>query len=342
MTGISRLRSLLWFLIAAGYFYFARDIAVRAALGLSSGVWLELVNRAMLLFLLVVGYAAMGYVGQKQRHPVKAMGLDLRPGWVREVALGAAIGWGGMVACVLPIALIGGLVITVYTTWQQFALIALDFAILAVAALAEEVAFRGYPFQRLIDAVGPTAATIFISILFGLIHLNNPGATAASTLVTVFAGWLLALAYLRTRALWVAWGFHLAWNATMGILFGLPISGMTNFSPVILSNTIGPAWITGAGYGPEGSAVCALVTLLLLIVMYAATGDLKHRYAQPVIIAGGIPVDVDAMARRQHEAAMGPAAPAVTAPPLVQIGGIVPAHPAPPIEIPEKYPPQES
>jgi len=341
MKAISRLRALLWFLTAAIYFYFARNIAIRAALGLSSGDWLELVNRGILLFLLVVGYAAMGYVGQRQRAPVKEMGLDFRPGWRREIALGAAIGWGGMLACVLPIALIGGLVITVYTDWHQYALVILDFAILALSALAEEVAFRGYPFQRLIEAVGPTTATFAISILFGLIHLNNPGSTAASTVATVFAGWLLAMAYLRTRALWVAWGFHLAWNVSMGILFGLPISGITNFSPVFATNTIGPAWITGGNYGPEGSAVCAVVLLMLLIVMYIATGDLKHKYAQPVIIAGGIPVDIDAISRRQHEAGMGPAAePVAATPQLVQIGGIAPAVKT--IDAVEEKPPQES
>jgi hypothetical protein len=340
MSAISRLRSLLWFLVAASYFYLAENVAIRVALTISSGEWLEVVNRTTLLFLLVAGYAAMGYVGQRQREPIRSMGLNFRPGWKREVALGAAIGWAGMVACVLPIALIGGLVITVYTTWHQFALILLDFAILAIAALSEEVAFRGYPFQRLIDAIGPTAATMLVAVIFGLIHLNNPGATGASTLVTMLAGWLLAVAYLRTRALWVAWGFHVAWNVVMGILFGLPISGITNFSPVISSNTIGPAWITGGDYGPEGSAVGAVVLLVLLFVMYVATGDLKHRYAQPVIIPGGMPVDIDAAARRQHEAAMGPAEP--SAPQLVQIGGIASATLPRQAEINEEYPPQES
>ncbi len=145
-------------------------------------------------------------------------------------------------------------------------------------------------------------------MLFGLIHLGNPGATTASTLVTIFAGWLLAVAYLRTRALWVGWGFHFSWNATMGILFGLPISGITNFSPVVASNAVGPLWITGGDYGPEGSLVCAVVIIVLIFVMFSATRDLKYRYAQPVIIPGGIPVDLDAISRRQHEAAMGPAA----------------------------------
>jgi uncharacterized protein len=350
-----RLRSFSWFIVAVVYFMLAREIANRAASGLASGDWLEFSNRTILLFLLIVGYAGMGYAGQRQREPIKAMGLVRRPGWGREFALGSAIGWAGMVACVLPIAVIGGLVVTLYTTQRQFALIFLDLAVLAIAALGEEVAFRGYPFQRLIDATNPTIATIFVSLLFGFIHLGNPGATFASTTVTVLAGFLLSICYLRTRALWVAWGFHFTWNATMGVIFGLPISGITSFSPVVASNTVGPLWITGGDYGPEGSLICAIVILVLIFVTISATRDLKYRYAQPVIVPGGIPVDIDAISRRQHEAAMGPQTPA--APQIVQISGMqspnsregaLPSVPPPDGEAipapntPSETPPQES
>ena len=106
----------------------------------------------------------------------------------------------------------------------------------------------------------------------------------------------------------------------MGVLFGLPISGITDFSPVVASNTIGPLWITGGDYGPEGSLICAIVILVLIFVVIRATRDLNYRYAQPVIVAAGIPVDSDAVARRQHEAAMGPEVP--SAPQIVQISGV--------------------
>jgi hypothetical protein len=60
-----------------------------------------------------------------------------------------------------------------------------------------------------------------------------------------------------------------------------------------------------------------VVLLAALPVVYLVTQDLDFRYNAPVIVPGGIPVDLDAAARRQHEAAMGPAEPA--APTLVQI-----------------------
>ena len=326
MNNAHRVRSFAWFLIAVVYYILAKEIAATAANGLSSGDWFELVNRSILLFLLVVGFAAMGYIGQRQQQPVKEMGLIKRPGWRREFALGSAIGWAGITVCALMIAVFGGLVVVFYVGWHQFALIPLDLAILLIASLGEEVAFRGYPFQRLIEATNPFVATLVLSLLFALIHASNPGASTASALVTMFAGWLLSIAYLRTRALWVGWGIHFAWNASMAVLFGLPLSGLTQFSPVISTTTLGPTWLTGFDYGPEGSAVGIAVIIALIIATHYATGDLKHKYAQPVIVAAGIPVDIDAAARRQHEVAMGPATgPAQSAQPqIVQISGIEP------------------
>ena len=306
MTTWFRIRSLGWFFIAAIYYILARGIASVAAGGLSSGIWFELVDRAILLFLLIVGFAAMGYVGQRQEHPVKDMGLDLRPTGRREFALGAAIGWAGMTACVLIIALFGGLVVFFYTGWRQFALIPLVLAILLIASLAEEVAFRGYAFQRFIDATNPFVATVFLSLLFALIHIDNPNASPASFLVTMFAGWLLSIAYLRTRALWVGWGIHFAWNASMAVVFGLPLSGLTRFSPVISSTALGPTWLSGFDYGPEGSAVAIVVMLALIFLTLYATRGLARHYAQPGIAPGVIPLDIDAAARWQRATATEP------------------------------------
>lgn len=339
MTVFTRLRSLLWFFLAALYFIFAQTIATHAAVGLGSGEWTQLISRCILLFLLIVGYAAMGYAGQRQSHPVRDMGLVARPGGKREFALGAALGWGGMAACVLVMALAGGLVITFWTEAHQYFLLGLDILVLLVAALAAEVAFRGYPFQRLIDAIGPAAATLVMALIYAFLILHNPYATGASFVVTFLLGWLLALAYLRTRALWVGWGFHFAWNASMGLLFGLPVSGLTGFSPVISSVAPGPEWFTGGYYGPESSVLAIIALLVLIVVLFKVTRDYAYKYAQPVIVPGGIPVDIDAAARRQHEAAMGTVAAAPEPPPLVQIA---PAPTSPPIgEVAPARPPEE-
>ncbi len=294
-TAADRVRTFGFVIIAAIYFYFAEVVSIHAANGLAAGPWFPLIERGILLFLLIVGYASMAYVWNRQRDPISSMGLVFRPGWRREVALGAALGWSMLIASILPLVLSGGLIVTFWTVPGQFGTLFIDFLVLAVAALGEEVAFRGYPFQRLIDAVGPTMATILSSLAFAALHMFNPSANRASFLFTVFCSWLLSIAYLRTRALWVCWGWHFAWNASMCLLFGLPVSGITQFSPVVQSNTIGPLWMTGGNYGPEASAVAAIVVLFGILFVYRATRKLAYLHAQPVIVAAGIPVDLDAM-----------------------------------------------
>ena len=287
MSTRRRLVSLAWFVIAVVYYIVARGIASVAASGLASGHWFDFADRAILLFLFIVGFAAMGYTGQRQFHPVIAMGLGRRPGGRREFALGAAIGWTGVAVCALIIAIFGALVVFFYTGWRQFALIPLDLAILLIASLAEEVAFRGYPFQRLSEATNPLFAMLVLSGLYALAHITNPDASPASFLVTMFAGWLFTIAYLRTRALWLGWGIHFAWNASMAVLFGLPLSGTTRFSPVITSTAIGSTWLTGYNYGPEGSAVGIVVMLALIPLTFWATRGYSAQRA-----AASVPEDI--------------------------------------------------
>jgi uncharacterized protein len=326
-----KIRAFGYVVLAGIYFYFAQSISVRAANGLASGAWVPFIERSILLFLLVLGYAAMGRAFNRQRQPIRDMGLVFRSGWRREFGLGAALGWGMLVASILPMVLTGGLIITFWLVPRQFGILVIDLLLLAVASLAEEVAFRGYPFQRLIEAMGPTLATIVSSFVFAVLHIFNLGANRASFVITVFCSWLLSVAYLRTRALWVCWGWHFAWNASMCLVFGLPVSGITEFSPVIQSNTVGPTWMTGGDYGPEASVVTAVVLLIGIFMVYRTTRGYAYLYTQPVILPAGIPVDLDAMSRSlapHHPVAPQPAPAGST---LVQIGSISTPSQAPPV-----------
>jgi uncharacterized protein len=293
-TPSGRVRAFGYFVIAGVYFFFAQTVATHAANGLASGEWYDLVERLILLFLLLIGYTAMGRAFQRQHKPIEAMGLIFRPGWGREFAVGASLGWGMLIASILPLVLIGGLIVTVWTGPRQFFVLAVDVLVLAVASLAEEVVFRGYPFQRLIEVMGPFLATLVLSTLFGVAHALNPDSSRRSIMIAIFAGWLLSVAYLRTRALWLSWGWHFAWNASMGLLFGLPVSGITRFSPVIQSNTIGPLWITGGEYGPEASLVTVVVMLIGIIVLFKITRNYAYRYAQPAVFAASSPINLPA------------------------------------------------
>ncbi len=134
-TAADRVRAFGHVIIAGFYFYIAQSISVHAANGLASGAWAPLVERSILLFLLVVGFAAMGRAFNRQRQPIRDMGLVFRPGWQREFGLGAALGWGMLLASILPLVLSGGLIITFWTIPRQFGILLIDLLLLAVASL---------------------------------------------------------------------------------------------------------------------------------------------------------------------------------------------------------------
>lgn len=312
-----RLRAYLQFLAALLYFFLARSIAFDAARGLSSDAWFPLLEQAMLAFLLLVGYGVMGFWLDKQSDPTSAQGFPWRAGWSRELGMGMAAGWGIALICVLPLTVFGGIAVSFSTEPAAWGWLAADAAFFALMALAEEIAFRGYAFQRFIQAVGPTGATLGFAAIYAIMQALQPGSSHASFMVSLVFSVLLSVAYLRTRALWVSWGLNFAWKASRALLFGLAVSGVSRHSPVVQGEPMGAFWLTGDGFGLDGSWLSLIIFLAALPVLFKMTRELNFRYNAPVIVPGGIPVDLNAAARAQHEAAMGSAAPATPA--LVQI-----------------------
>ncbi len=187
--------------------------------------------------------------------------------------------------------------------------------------------FRGYGFQRFVDAVGPIGASIGFAAYYAIVQSQVPGSGRASIMVSVALGLLLSAAYLRTRAIWLSWGLNFGWKASRALLFGLSVNGVNSHSPVVQGDPMGPFWLTGGGFGVEGSWVTFILLIAALPVVFRITRELDFLYNAPVIVPGGIPVDIDAAARAQHEAAMGTAEPA--APALIQIVAPPPAPPLP-------------
>ena len=327
-----RFRAYIQFVAAVLYFFLARSLAHRGAQVLAGEQWAPLVDQALLVFLLIAGYAAMGFWVDRQTDPVSAQGLPLRSGWPGEAGIGLAIGWSIAIVCVLPMLLVGGIAIVLNLHGSAWGWLVADAAFFALTALAEEVAFRGYGFQRFMKALGPVGAAVGFALFYALVQAQTTGSSHASFAVSLVLSLLLSTAYLRTRALWVSWGINFGWKAIRALLFGLAVSGVSSHSPVVQGDPMGPFWITGGGYGLDGTWITFIVLLAAFPFLYRATRDLDYRHNAPVIVPGGIPVDLDAAARRQHEAAMGPVEPA--APALVQILPVAAPPPAVPLDAP--------
>lgn len=225
-------------------------------------------SMASLVAVIIASFVCARFVNKKS---LAAIGLSLNQlGW-KEFGLGCLAGWLMMTGIfgieyalgytkveAVEISFVDGLKVFGYA-----------FLFFGVAALFEEVLFRGYLFQTLARGINVVPATVLTGILFGLAHLGNPNASVFGIANTFLVSIVLCLAYWKTRSLWLPFGIHFAWNFSQTTLYGFPTSG-ADFTRHELTRLtqFGPEWITGGAYGPEGGALATLTIILCGAYLY--------------------------------------------------------------------------
>lgn len=242
---------------------------------------------ATLAAALAAGWLLLGWL---EHRPPGALGFAWTSHTVRELWTGLVVGGVPLIVTAGALALAGWLAYRPEAggAGAYAASLVGALAVLAPAAAAEEAVFRGYPFQVLVEAIGPAAATIVLSAAFALAHAGNPNANAFALANIFLAGVLLSVAYLRTRSLWFATAVHLGWNWTMASLLDLPVSGLEMLNTPLYEPAVsGPDWITGGAFGPEGG----LIGLVGFGLALAAVGWLPQFREAPEMRALGPLVD---------------------------------------------------
>jgi membrane protease YdiL (CAAX protease family) len=171
--------------------------------------------------------------------------------------------------------------------WHGLDGVAAILGVSMTSAVGEEIVFRGVVYRILENTFGTLTALIVSSLLFGLMHSTNPGATLfTSTAVALEAGLLLGLAYSATRSLWFPIGVHFGWNFTQGGIFSAPVSGF-QFKGFLNFRLSGPEIMTGGSFGPEASIVALLVCLFGSLWMVWAV--IRFARWRPVKVASRAP-----------------------------------------------------
>ena len=189
--------------------------------------------------------------------------------WPSQLAIGLAAGAALMA---IPAAFLAA---GNWVTWRVNAdwtdAIGATLLTLAAAAAAEELLFRGFLFQRLIDGLGAWPAQLLIAALFTLTHsdaLAEIGPLAYLAGANIFvASIMFGLAYLRTRSLALPIGLHFAANVTQGPILGFGVSGNDAAGLLTATPQDAPVWLTGGAFGLEASVpgfVCVVVVTGLL------------------------------------------------------------------------------
>lgn len=232
-------------------------------------------------FILLVSAVGIGYACQKlfEDLPLRALGWTRHPRWLRDWLIGSLSGAATLIFATLIASAFGGFKFAL-TEAHAFPAVGktlfISLLLFIFAAASEEALFRGYPLQTLTRAQLIWLGIAITSLCFALVHQGNPNQDASwvvrvmAFINTALAGVWLAVAYLRTRSLWLPLGLHWAWNWMMSAVLGIPVSGITEITPnpLLRATDLGPAWLTGGAYGIEGGAACTIAILLSTLFIW--------------------------------------------------------------------------
>ena len=134
-----------------------------------------------------------------------------------------------------------------------------------IAALVEELIFRGYMIPLIAKDFHFMGAILISSLAFAVVHMANAHFTWLSFANIFLGGYLLGLIFYKKQELYTPLGLHWIWNYFQGNILGFGVSGF-QVESVLTINQTGSDWLTGGDFGLEGSVVT--VILLLIVSVY--------------------------------------------------------------------------
>lgn len=209
------------------------------------------------VLVLLAGYWA--YVRWWERRPVRELSISRA---APELLAGLMLGGLLFSLVVAALAALGAYSLEVVGSSSSLVTVIVSMLPkMAIGALVEELIFRLLLLRLLERSLGATGALAISSLIFGLAHLGNAGATpVVGVLLGIELGLLLGAAYLLTRRIWLCAALHLAWNFVQGAVFSIAVSGHAA-DGWLRGHLSGPDWLTGGEFGAEGSIVAVVLCL---------------------------------------------------------------------------------
>ena len=225
---------------------------------------------AMSLLQITASFAAIWFMMTVfNKEPLTNIGLSIKDrGQEMLVGLGAALLFIGGIFLILWI--LGAITVTgVVGLKPEVMIVSL---MLFVAAFDEEIVFRGYVLNNLMDSMNRWWALGISSAVFALMHAGNPNVWSTFVPMSELfaAGFILGISYTFTKNLWFPTFFHFGWNFFQG-LFGFEISGLNVDSWKVLAHENSgqvPDIISGGSFGIEGSVISLMLTILGTYAIY--------------------------------------------------------------------------
>lgn len=208
------------------------------------------------------------------RKPLMSIGLSIKDK-ANEMLIGLAFALAFIGGLFAILWLLGAISVTGFVGFKPGVFIVS--MMLFLAAFDEEIIFRGYVLNNMMDSSSRWVALAGSSALFALMHAGNPSVWSNWVPMTELfaAGFILGISYTFTKNLWFPTFFHFGWNFFQGLL-GFEISGINVDSWKMISheNTGNvPDVISGGSFGIEGSVITLSCTIICTYLIYKYYND---------------------------------------------------------------------
>jgi membrane protease YdiL (CAAX protease family) len=256
-------------------------LVVLAVRGRAAQESLPVLNDLLTSSIVLVATAVMAIF---ERRRLADYGLPLRQCLGEKFWAGVLVGLATMTTLMAAMHLAGVVSLSKGTaqgsalvTYAVFAAVGFVFG-----AAFEELLCRGYLLFTLTTGLGFWPAAVLSSTLFAVLHRLNPGETWFGCFSTGVFGLLLCVILRRTGNLWMPIGFHASYNWAESFFYGTPDSGILARERFLTAEFSGSKWLTGGSAGPEGSALC--VALIVLITIAFGLWRRTAKYPDPTAL----------------------------------------------------------
>jgi membrane protease YdiL (CAAX protease family) len=231
----------------------------------------------LIAYMIAIAFGIFAILRWRRQGVSVLAGLGLKTDrWtLPDIGMGLSIAAAAMIG-VLIVELTLGVVHISGGAFDQVA--ALEFGLfLILSGLIDEILMRGMLVSGLALMLGgrPFAAVLIASVLFGSTHIFFAGASALSLISNSLGGVVYGLAFILTRRIWLGLGLHFAWNFVQGPILGFILSGHPVTGALFNVDDLGPVWLTGGPYGPEGGIVGVAFRFAVIgaVMVWVRIGD---------------------------------------------------------------------
>jgi uncharacterized protein len=134
---------------------------------------------------------------------------------------------------------------------------------LLINASLQEILFRGYLFQTIEYNINAISAILISSLLFMGMHVGAIKAGIIPSLNVFGAGLVFAIAYYKTKNLWMPIAIHFVWNFSTSSILYKPLN---EYQGLELFQLKGKELLAGGETGVEATVITTITIIIIIAI----------------------------------------------------------------------------